>query len=43
MRIGELELTIVSLKKEAAACVDALEFLHRNIFGLERDLNNIQT
>jgi hypothetical protein len=42
LRIGELEQTIDTLKKDAASCIEVLEFLHRNIFGLERDLNSIE-
>lgn len=42
LRIGELESTIDTLKDSAKSCVSVLEFLHRNIFGLERDLNSIE-
>jgi len=42
MRIGELEHTIETLKKDAAGCIGVLEFLHRSILGLERDLNSIE-
>ena len=41
-RIGELEHTLTTLQADARACIGALEFLHRNIFSLERDLNVIE-
>ena len=41
-RIGELEHTLASLKTEMEECTNVLDFLHRNIFSLERDLNSIE-